>query len=90
MQIKSFDSVVFMNSVSKTRFKFEKIIGFVDTLPLFKDLLPGKKSYSQSSLVHDAGFSYKAHNALDDSVALERLLQFHNVSKSTILTLVSL
>ena len=40
---KSFDSVVFMNSVSKTRFKFEKIIGFVDTLPHFKDLLPGKK-----------------------------------------------
>ena len=45
---KSFDSVVFMNSVSKTRFKFEKIIGFVDTLPFFKDLLPGKKSYTQS------------------------------------------
>ena len=49
---KSFESVVFMNSVSKTGVKFENIIGFVDSLPLFKDLLPGKKSYSQSSLVH--------------------------------------
>ena len=49
---KSFDSVVFMNSVSKTGVKFENIVGFVDTLPHFKDLLPGKKSHSQSSLVH--------------------------------------
>lgn len=74
-----------MNSVTKTCFNFDYIIGFVDSLPLFKDLLPGKKSYSQSSLVHDAGLSYKAHNVLDDAVALESFLKFHSVSESTML-----
>ena len=32
-----------MNSVSKACVKFENIIGFVDNLPLFKDVVPGKK-----------------------------------------------
>lgn len=74
-----------MNSVSKTCFNFDHIIGFVDSLPLFTDLLPGKESYSQSSLVHDAGLSYNAHNALNDAIALECLLKFHSVLESTML-----
>lgn len=82
---KSFDSVVFMNSVSKTCFNFDHVIGFVNSLPLFKDSLPGKKIYSQSSLVHDAVLSHNAHNALDDGVDLESLLKFHSVSESTML-----
>lgn len=82
---KSLDFVVFMNCVSKTCLNFDHIIGFLDSLPLLKDLIPGKKSYFQSSLVHDAGLSYNAHDVLNDAVALDSLLKFHSVSESTMM-----
>jgi hypothetical protein len=50
-----------------TNFK-RKVIGFIDTLPLFKVNLPGRKSYKQTSLVADIlGETYEAHEAMDDT-----------------------
>ncbi|KAJ8393137.1 hypothetical protein AAFF_G00068200 [Aldrovandia affinis] len=50
--------------------------GFLDTLPLARDLLRGRgqQSYRQESLVRDVlGVSYPAHDALEDVRALQRL-----------------
>ena len=45
----------------------ECVAGFVDTLSLFKNVLPERKTYSQESLVTDLlGISYGAHDSLED------------------------
>ena len=50
------------------------IFGFIDTLQLFKSLVPGLKSYSQSHLYESLlKESYDGHNSLEDVVALGRL-----------------
>ena len=57
-----------------TEFK-TAVIGFVDTLPVFKQLLPGRKSYKQEELVRDClTKSYDAHNGLEDVKSLKDLL----------------
>ncbi|KAJ8249263.1 hypothetical protein GJAV_G00232930 [Gymnothorax javanicus] len=50
--------------------------GFLDTFPLAKYLLPGQPSYSQENLVKAVlGEQYRAHDALEDAKALEKLYQ---------------
>ncbi|KAH9404664.1 hypothetical protein TYRP_000491 [Tyrophagus putrescentiae] len=47
------------------------IVGYIDTLPLFRWLYPNLSSYKQTDLVrHFLGVKYNAHNALDDSLML--------------------
>ena len=47
------------------------VVGFVDTLILFKAILPQREKYSKESLVSDLfGISYSAHDSLEDVRAL--------------------
>ena len=63
----------------------ECVAGFVDTLPLFKNVLPERKTYSQESLVTDLlGVSYEAHDSLEDVRALQKLVAHVNVSSKEI------
>ena len=56
----------------------QKVDGFLDTLPLSRQLYPERKGaggYKQEALVQDlVKQSYSAHNAIDDVAALEKLL----------------
>ena len=53
----------------------ERILGFCDTLPLLRRLYPNQESHSQPHLCKAMiGYSYTAHNALEDAKALEKLL----------------
>ncbi|XP_077998757.1 uncharacterized protein LOC144451728 [Glandiceps talaboti] len=62
------------------------VAGFVDSLPLFQSILPGRNSYSQESLANDyIGQIYDAHNATADVIMLQRLIETCNVSLSTLL-----
>ncbi|XP_068672897.1 uncharacterized protein [Montipora foliosa] len=59
----------------------ECVAGFVDTLSLFKNILPERKTYSQESLVTDLlGVSYGAHDALEDVRAIQKLVSHVNVN----------
>lgn len=61
------------------------VIGFVDTLPLFKKLLPGRQSCKQESLVNDClNKSCDFHNSLEDVKSLRELLLYHNPSCSSL------
>jgi len=63
----------------------ECVAGFVDTLSLFKNVLPERKTYSQESLVTDLlGVSYGAHDSLEDVRALQKLVSHVNVSSKEI------
>lgn len=60
----------------------DRVLGFVDTLSLFRDLVPGQPSYRQEALIGRLlGKSYEAHNALEDVRGLSDLL--HHVSPET-------
>lgn len=51
------------------------VIGFIDTLPMFKQMFPERKSYKQEELVRDClKKSYDAHNGLEDVKSLKDLL----------------
>ncbi|XP_063442652.1 uncharacterized protein LOC134722948 [Mytilus trossulus] len=58
------------------------ILGFLDTLQLFKSLLPGLTSYSQSNLYNTVlNETYDGHDSMGDVVALSRF--FHHLAPST-------
>ena len=45
----------------------ERVVGFSDTLPAFRELFPDRRSYSQENLAKDLlDSTYDAHNALGD------------------------
>lgn len=55
----------------------DQILGFIDTLPLFRELLPNLSSHAEKSVVlHIMGpdYTYEAHNALADVTALRDVL----------------
>lgn len=60
-----------------------KVGGFADTLPLFKQLYPKRKTYRQGSLADDIlpDRSYNAHNAGDDVRMLYDLLSVAGVEE---------
>ena len=61
-------------------------MGFVDTLILFKTILPQTKKYSQESLVSDLlGTSYSAHDSLEDVRALQQLISYKEVNNEAII-----
>ena len=61
-------------------------MGFVDTLTLFKTVLPLREKYFQESLVSDVlGISYGAHDCLEDVRALQKLVTYKEVTEKQIL-----
>ena len=59
--------------------------GFVDTLHVFREILPNRQSYKLESLVSDTlSLSYNAHSAAEDVKALQALVKHHNVSPDTL------
>ena len=86
-----FDSRVFLKSCINADLiaqDKEVILGFSDTLPIFKDLLPKRSSCLQSSVAEDLlKRSYNAHNALDEVVILQELCKkLHGQEKIFYLT----
>lgn len=52
------------------------VVGYVDTLEVFRDHYPERKSHKQVDLVADIlGDDYEAHNATDDAFFLQKLCQ---------------
>lgn len=74
---KSFDAKHLVRAVGKANLSdsFEEVVlGFSDTLPAFRELLPERKSHSQPNLATDLlDESYNAHNALADVQILHKL-----------------
>jgi len=70
--------------------EFTKVCdGFVDTLQVFKEKIPKRKSYSQTSLAADHDIpNMNAHNAAGDVAVLEALVQKVGVSWSELLRFV--
>ncbi|XP_060565928.1 LOW QUALITY PROTEIN: uncharacterized protein LOC132724962 [Ruditapes philippinarum] len=59
----------------------------VDSLSLFRKVIPGRKSYKQEDLVHDIlNTSYGAHDAAEDVHALGSLISHLDVDNKTVLT----
>jgi len=59
----------------------------VESLPLFRKAIPGRKSYKQEDLVHDIlKTSYGANDAAEDVRTLANLLSHLNLDNKTVLT----
>lgn len=57
------------------------IAGFVDSLHVFREILPEQHSYKLQTLVQDTmGLAFNAHSALEDVKALQYLVIHHKVS----------
>lgn len=57
------------------------IAGFVDSLHVFREVLPERLSYKLETLVRDTmGKAYDAHSAIEDVKALQSLILHHKVS----------
>lgn len=85
---RSFDSVILVKTFSKFReFALEACIcGFVDTLSVFREHLPGRTTYKLESLVkHTMKVSYNAHSAIEDVAILQSLVKYHKLSDETLL-----
>ena len=54
-----------------------KVLGFLDTMPLFRRLVPGQASYKQNALVYTFFPKVKTdfHNALNDVIYLKKLFE---------------
>ncbi|VDI01300.1 Hypothetical predicted protein, partial [Mytilus galloprovincialis] len=76
--IKSFDTHVLYNQLRIYNMWNEfclHVCAFCDTLDLFKSVVPGMSSYSQTSLVKELlGETYDAHNAIHDTKVLYKLV----------------
>ena len=76
--IKRYDCHVLYNVLKQCNMWNEfckNIVGFLDTLDLFKKVVPGLTCYKQSFLVEQLpGDFYECHNAIDDTKALYKLV----------------
>ncbi|XP_023932628.1 uncharacterized protein LOC106177003 [Lingula anatina] len=76
--IRSFDSRVLCNAAKACGMlgALEKnVCSFFDTLPFFRQILPGRKSYRQEELVYDClAVKYPAHVACEDVEILKKLV----------------
>ena len=85
---KKFDSIILVKSILKypecdLR---SSIGGFVDSLPVFREIFPDKPSHKLETLVQDTmGMTYNAHSALEDVKALQSLVLHHKVSDDIML-----
>lgn len=75
-----------LHNIAMVRVFCDKVFAFVNSLSVFKKKLPGRTSNSQESIVKDVlGDTYNAHNALDDTMALSRVIQAANVSRNELM-----
>ncbi|XP_063602867.1 uncharacterized protein LOC134778865 [Penaeus indicus] len=76
---KSFDSRVLITAATNTGMIDDlkrRTLGFLDTLPLFRKLFPRRKSHTLGNLHKSLiGGKFAAHNALEDTLALQRLVE---------------
>ena len=78
---KSFDEKIVRGNAERENIDISKVT-FKDSLPMFKTYLKDQPSYSLPILYKSVLKStYKAHHALDDSIALYELIE--NVAKTT-------
>lgn len=74
----SFDGPVLYKAVEKAGLNdqfWEKVVGIMDSLNVFKDVLTDRKSYKLQDLVRDVlQRDYEAHNAVSDTVVLKDLM----------------
>ena len=86
---KCFDSIILVKAFLKhpeCGNLEDHISGFVDSLHVFKDVLPGRTTYRLESLVSESmAKSYDAHSATEDVKILQSLTTFHNVSEDILL-----
>ncbi|XP_046392289.1 uncharacterized protein LOC124160481 [Ischnura elegans] len=64
------------------------VVGFADSCPIFKKLLPGIQSYRQECLFKDIigeSVSLDPHNALSDSLALKMLMSHMDINNEHII-----
>ena len=77
--IKSFDCHIIINHLTKCNLVeafSSSVLGFVDTLSLFKELFPNMKSYAQAELARNIlNAEYMAHDATEDVAALQSLVE---------------
>jgi DNA polymerase III epsilon subunit-like protein len=85
---KTFDSVILMKSVMQNpECGLESTLGgFVDSLHVFREVLPGRPSYKLEALVKDTmEVTFNAHSALEDVRALQALVIHHQIANETML-----
>ena len=85
--IKAFDVKHLLRHIRENKMDLvcDKIVAYIDTLPLFKFLFPNETSYSQVNLYRRVIVGeYNAHNSLDDVKDLAELLRFLNVDNNTL------
>lgn len=85
---KGFDAPVLMRVLAENGrqqdFK-QKVHGFLDTLPLSKEIYPGLPGYSLEALVNQfLGQHFDAHNAVEDAKVLQRLFYIWNPSEGIV------
>ena len=74
--IKAFDVKHLLRHADLNGVDLGRLVGFVDTLSLFKNKYQGLPSKSQENLCHRfVGGKYNDHNSLDDVIALTSLLE---------------
>jgi hypothetical protein len=62
------------------------IEGFVDSLYVFKEVLPNRKTYKLEAIVLDTmSTTYKAHSAIEDVKILQALVLHHKLSSDILL-----
>ena len=62
------------------------VAGFVDTLHVFREILPNQPTYKLQNLLYNTmGISFEAHSALEDAKVLQRLVKHHKVAEGTLL-----
>ena len=81
--IRIYDCPLIVNALesnNKTSSVFKEVKGFIDTRVLFKLSHPDQSSYAQVALVKDlTGENYDAHDALQDVVSLQKLVNHVNI-----------
>ncbi|KAK3108256.1 hypothetical protein FSP39_004267 [Pinctada imbricata] len=84
-----FDFPVLMNtmqSLKQTDVLVSTVIGFIDTLNIFKKVFPGQTDYKQETLMQSLlGTPYGAHNAMEDVKALALLVKEAKLSNKEML-----
>lgn len=82
--VKRFDCAHFFNALAQYNFVnyfCNLVIGFIDTLPLYREIIPHMPNYRQNTLVKNLiGHTYEEHNAIADVRALQKLLQSTSIS----------
>ena len=77
--IKTFDLIFLFNNLAKCDLWesfLSIVVGFIDTLLVFKKEFPKRSCYKQGVLMHELIHeTYSAHNALNDVKALKRLIE---------------